>query len=92
MTAYAKMKGVKHPKIATQITGGMLLLGGALLVIGLKMKIGVIILSIFMIGVSFMMHAFWKIKDPALQATEKMAFLKNMALLGALLMLFHTLW
>lgn len=92
MTAYAKMKGVPSPKLATQITGIMLLLGGIGLVIGLKMKIASIILAIFMAGVSFKMHSFWKIQDPALKNTEQMAFFKNMAILGSLLMFVHLLW
>jgi hypothetical protein len=33
------------------------------------------------------MHNFWKLEDPQLRMADKINFMKNMALLGAILML-----
>ena len=35
----------------------------------------------------FMMHAFWKVQDPMAKMSERVNFTKNMALLGAALIL-----
>lgn len=87
MTQYAKMKGVPFPATAQGITGLMLLLGGLSIVFGIYPFVGVVLLVAFLVPVSLMMHNFWKIEDPQLRMNDKANFLKNMALLGAILML-----
>ena len=46
----------------------------------------IIILIIFLLGVSFQMHNFWKLDDPQTKQIDMINFTKNMALVGALLM------
>jgi putative oxidoreductase len=87
MTQYAKMKGVPFPAIAQGVTGLMLLLGGVSVLCGVYPAIGILLLVGFLVPVSFMMHGFWKIKDAQLRMADKTNFMKNMALLGAILML-----
>ena len=48
--------------------------------------IGVALLVIFLLGVSFGIHNFWTVQDPQAKLGEMTNFLKNMALLGLLLM------
>jgi putative oxidoreductase len=87
MTQYAKMKGVPFPAIAQGVTGLMLLLGGLSIVFGLYPSVGIVLLVAFLVPVSLMMHNFWKIEDPMLKMADRVNFMKNMALVGALLML-----
>ncbi len=87
MTQYAKMKGVPFPAIAQGMTGLMLLLGGLSIVLGIYPLVGIVLLVAFLVPVSLMMHNFWKLEDPQLRMADKINFMKNMALLGALLML-----
>jgi putative oxidoreductase len=87
MTQYAKIKGVPFPAIAQGVTGLMLLLGGVSVLCGVYPAIGILLLVGFLVPVSFMMHGFWKIKDAQLRMADKTNFMKNMALLGAILML-----
>lgn len=87
MTQYAKMKGVPFPAIAQGMTGLMLLLGGLSIVFGIYPSVGIVLLVAFLVPVSLMMHDFWKLEDPQLRMAEKINFMKNMALVGALLML-----
>ncbi len=91
LAGYSKSKGVPYPEAAVMGTGIMLALGGLGIILGLYVKIALILLIVFLLGTSFMMHAFWKIKDPAARATEMIGFNKNMALVGALLILL-ALW
>jgi len=87
MSDYAKMKGVPLPSVAIAFTGLLLLLGGLSILLGLYPFVGSILLVVFLIPVSFMMHNFWKIQDPQMKMGEKVNFIKNMALLGGVLML-----
>ena len=86
LTGYATSKGVPMAKQSVYFTGILLLLGGAGMILGIYVKLAVLCLAAFLIPVSFMMHAFWKITDPGQKAMEKVQFTKNMALLGAALM------
>ena len=87
MTQYAKMKGVPFPAIAQGMTGLMLLFGGVSIVFGIYPLVGIVLLVAFLLPVSLMMHNFWKLEDPQLRVADKINFTKNMALLGAVLML-----
>jgi putative oxidoreductase len=58
------------------------------MLLGLYPVIGIIFLLIFFIPVSFWMHAFWTTTDSQQKMIERINFMKNMALIGALLMLF----
>jgi len=87
MAQYAKMKGVPFPAIAQGTTGLMLLIGGLSIVFGIYPFIGIVLIAAFLVPVSFMMHDFWKVADPQLRMADKVNFAKNMALVGAILML-----
>jgi putative oxidoreductase len=87
MTQYAKMKGVPFPAFAQGLTGVMLLAGGLSVLFGIYPIVGVILMVAFLLPVSFMMHNFWTIEDPQLRMADRINFLKNIALVGALLML-----
>ena len=86
MTQYAKMKGVPFPAFSQGVTGILLLLGGLSILCGIYPYIGILLLVVFLFPVSFMIHNFWTIEDPQLRMAEKVNFMKNMALLGAVLM------
>jgi putative oxidoreductase len=87
MAGYAKGKGTPAPTAAIWGTGILLLLGGLSLLLGYQTVIGVTLLVIFLLGVSFKMHNFWAVPDPQTRMFERVNFLKNMGLLGLLLML-----
>lgn len=87
LTQYAKMKGVPLPAVAQGTAGLMLLLGGLSVMLGLYPVAGIVLLVAFLVPVSLMMHDFWKIEDAQSRMADKMNFARNMALLGALLML-----
>jgi putative oxidoreductase len=87
MAGYAASKGVPAPMAAVLGTGGLLLLGGASILLGLHPIVGLAVLAIFLVGVTPSMHAFWKVRDPMHRMGEQINFMKNTALLGALLAL-----
>jgi putative oxidoreductase len=87
MSQYTKAKGVPFPKLAVAGSGVLLLLGGASVLLGVYPTIGVILLIVFMLGATFQMHNFWTVTDRQMKQADRINFLKNMAIIGALLML-----
>ena len=75
--------GVPAPELAVVGTGLLLVVGGVSILTGLAPKIGALLLAIFLIGVTPIMHAFWNDITPAERAADLGNFLKNVALLGA---------
>jgi len=86
MSQYTKMKGVPMARAAVAISGLMLILGGLSVLLGAYPGLGVALLAFFLAPTSFMMHNFWAVQDPQMRMGEKVNFLKNIALLGAVLM------
>ena len=87
MSEYAKSKGAPLPKVSVAITGLLLLVGGGSILFNVLPSIGLIALVLFLVPVTFIMHAFWKIQDPMAKMHEMVNFTKNVALLGAVLIL-----
>ena len=87
LTGYAQSKGVPMPKVAVFITGLLLLLGGAGILLGVYVEYAVLLLSVFLVGVTFKMHQYWTISDPMQRMGEQVNFYKNLGLLGGVLML-----
>jgi putative oxidoreductase len=86
MSEYAKARGTPSPKVAVAGTGVILLLGGLSMLLGVYPVVGIILLIVFLLGVSFQMHTFWKVDDAQMKQIDMINFTKNMALVGALLM------
>ena len=86
MAGYAQSKGTPAPKLAVMGTGALLLLGGASFLLGFHPTIGTFLLVIFLLGVTFRIHAFWLVSDPMARMNEQVHFGKNIAMIGFLLM------
>lgn len=83
----AAAKGVPLASIAVPF-GGVLAIVGALLVIArFRTRIGAAMIAAFLLPVTFFMHAYWAVPDPAAAMVQKVMFLKNLSMLGAALML-----
>ncbi len=87
MSGYAKAKGTPSPKLAVVGTGVLLLLGGLSMLLGVYPTGGIVLLIVFLLGVSFQMHNYWNVADAQMRQIDMINFQKNLALVGALLML-----
>ena len=85
MAGDAKSKGVPIPDITIPLTGLLLLLGGLSLLLGIYPYIGVALIVIFLVPVTFMMHNFWAVPKEQKMA-DMVQFMKNIALIGSTLM------
>ena len=86
MSQYAALKKVPKPDLAVQVTGAMMIVGGASILLGIKPKLGSLAVIGFLAGVSPVMHDFWN--EPSEQRMNDMInFTKNMALAGGAMVL-----
>ncbi|HEY4508572.1 MAG TPA: DoxX family protein [Candidatus Paceibacterota bacterium] len=88
LTGYAQAKGVPSPRVAVFGSGVLLMLGGLGIVFGIAPEASLALLLIFLVPVTFKMHAFWRETNPTARMQELLHFYKNLALVGALLMLY----
>jgi putative oxidoreductase len=85
--AYAASKGVPFPNILVPFSAILAAAGALSLVAGYKTRTGAWLIVLFLVPVTFFMHAFWKETDPMQVQVQTSAFLKNISLLGAALMI-----
>lgn len=87
LTGYAASKAVPMPSVAVYLSGLLIFLGGAGVILNMYTKISFILIIAFLVPVSFMIHSFWKNSSPMERMADMTHFMKNMALAGASLML-----
>lgn len=87
LTGYAQSKGIPLPRASVLITGVMLGLGGLGIILGIYVELAVALLVVFLIGTLVKMHRYWEVGDPMMRMGEHVNFYKNLALIGALLIL-----
>jgi putative oxidoreductase len=84
--SYMKSKGVPKVNIVLPITLGLKALGGFLVFFGWHAHIGALFLLLVTVPSVLKLHAFWSC--PASEAQiEKMLFMKELAIVGGLLLL-----
>lgn len=86
---YAQSQGVPLASLAVPLSGVLALLGGLSILLGFKARWGAGLLILFLVPVTFMMHAFWKIDDPMQAQMQQIMFMKNIALIGTALIFAH---
>lgn len=87
MAQYVGAKNIPNPEMAVLASGALLSAGGASLILGIKPKFGALSIIGFLAVASPLMHDFWNSEDPQAKQQNMIHFSKNMALLGAALIL-----
>lgn len=88
MAGYAGSKGVPSPRLATQASGVLIVVGALSVLLGVWGDLGSLLLVLFLLPTSLLMHGFWKESDAMARQMEMIHFNKDMALAGAALVLF----
>ena len=88
LITYAKSKNIPSPEVAVSLSGALLFVSGISIALGIFIPIALFGLIVFLFITSFTMHAFWKDTEPTVRMNNYVAFTKNMALLGACLMMY----
>jgi putative oxidoreductase len=86
---YAKAYGAPAPQLMVPLSGVVIMVGGAMLVLGIWGDLGALLVGAFALSIAPIMHAWWKEQDPHMRAIQQSQFGKNLALAGAALILFY---
>ena len=90
MIARASEKGVPMTELLYPFWGLLAIIGGLSILFGYKAKIGAWILVIFLLPITFVMHAFWIGESGMAVRMQMLCFWKNISLMGACLMIAYT--
>jgi putative oxidoreductase len=88
LTQYAQYRKLPAAKAGVVVSGIVLLLGALSVALGIWGDLGSLALAVFLVVAAFVFHPFWKESDPQAAATEQAQFMKNLALVGASIVLF----
>jgi putative oxidoreductase len=80
-------KGLPLPEVGTAIAIAVELGGGLLLMAGWKARWVALVLAVFTAVATFFFHDFWNLADAAAR-TNQIMFLKNVSVIGGMLMVF----
>ena len=84
--AKAEDLGVPGPALATRANGAAMVAGGISLALGYKSRLAALGLIASLIPTTLAGHPFWNETDPAKIAAQRVQFLKNLGLMGGLLL------
>jgi putative oxidoreductase len=82
---HAESAGVPLASIAVPLAGILAIVGALSIALGYKATWGAWLIVLFLIPVTFIMHAFWKAADPQTAQMQQVNFFKNISMLGAAL-------
>ena len=74
------------PELMVRANGATMLAAGAMLGLGKFPRLAALALAGTLVPTTYAGHAFWTVKDPAARAQQKIHFLKNVGLLGGVLL------
>jgi putative oxidoreductase len=87
---YARSLGAPAPDLLVPLSGVAIIVGGLMIAFGIWADVGALLIIGFLVGITPIMHAFWKVEDPEMKQIQSAMFFKNVALLGAAVIIFWT--
>jgi putative oxidoreductase len=85
----AAAHGVPMASILVPLAGIIALVGGLSVMLGYRARFGALLLLIFLVPVTLVMHKFWGLPDPQMAMMQRIHFMKNTSLIGACLLVMH---
>jgi uncharacterized membrane protein YphA (DoxX/SURF4 family) len=74
------------PELMVRANGATMVAAGTMLGLGVLPRVAAMALAGALVPTTYTAHAFWTIEDPAVRAQQKSHFLKNIGLLGGVLL------
>lgn len=78
--------GLPNPRVAVELNGAAMVVGGAMLALDIAPKLAAAGLLGSLAPTTVVGHAFWKEESAAARGAQQIQFLKNLGLLGGLLL------
>lgn len=86
-TEYMASEGVPAPALLLAGAIVFLIAGSLSILVGFKARIGATLLLVFLVLATYWFHDFWTVEDAGAKQMQMIAFMKNLGLAGAMLML-----
>jgi putative oxidoreductase len=83
--AYAASQGVPFAGLFVPLAGLLAIAGGLGVALGFHARLAALLLVVFLVPVTFKMHAFWTARDAMAAMNQQIHFMKNVSMLGAAL-------
>ncbi len=87
--AQAASMGVPFPGLLVPASGVLSMIGGVSVLFEFRARAGAALLVLFLVPVTFAMHAFWSVADAQAAQIQSVMFFKTLALIGASLLVVH---
>lgn len=84
---YAASQGVPLASVLVPISGVMAIIGGICVSLGYHARFGAILLLLFLLPVTFMMHDFWNLTNAQEVQSQMAHFMKNLSMMGGALLI-----
>ena len=84
---YLRKKKIPHVTYVLPIAATLQVVGGLFVLLGLMPRLGAFFLLVYMIPHTYMLHDFWKMNDGEGKLIEKLFFMKDLAIIGGLLVI-----
>lgn len=84
---HAASLGVPFAAVLVPLSGVMALAGGLSVATGYKARWGALVLILFLVPVTWCMHGYWRLSEPAAIHLQQAMFAKNLSMLGAALLI-----
>jgi putative oxidoreductase len=85
----ASAHGVPFAMVLVPLAGVMAFAGGVSVLLGYRARFGALLLVLFLVPVTLIMHRFWGLADPQVAMLQKIMFLKNVSMIGTALMVMY---
>src|ERR1051325_5252258 len=85
----AAAHGVPLATILVPLAGLLALVGGVSVMLGYRARFGALLLLVFLVPVTLIMHKFWGLADPQVAMMQRVHVMKNLSLIGGCLILMH---
>jgi putative oxidoreductase len=84
--SYAANQGIPMADILVPISGLIALIGGLSILVGYHARVGAILILLFLVPVTILMHNFWDVADPQMAQMQMTNFMKNLSMIGGALL------
>ena len=74
------------PELFVRANGATMLLAGTMLGLGKLPRLAALALAVTLVPTTYVAHSFWTVEDPAARSQQRIHFLKNVGLLGGVLL------
>lgn len=85
--SYAANQGIPMADILVPISGLIMIIGSLSIMLGIHARVGGVLILLFLIPTTILMHNFWSFADPQMQQMQMIHFMKNISMIGGALMI-----